>query len=103
MTWELAFLVVGGLVAGVVNTMAGGGSIVGSQLMKNRLSSAQLKRVIGVLLVVAGAGYAFDTFSSVLSQNPMVVSTVTFLGELVLAVWLVARGGRVRVAADHEL
>lgn len=65
--------------------------------------SGYVPRVIGVLLVVAGAGYAFDTFSSVLSQDPMVVSTVTFLGELVLAVWLVARGGRVRVGADHEL
>jgi uncharacterized protein len=35
---------------GVTAVMAAGGSIAGSQLMKNRLSSAQLKRIIGVLL-----------------------------------------------------
>lgn len=63
---------------------------------------AQPTGVIGVLLVVAGAGYAFDTFSSVLSQTPVVVSTVTFVGELVLAVWLVVRGGRVQPDTSRE-
>jgi hypothetical protein len=53
-------------------------------------------RIIGVLLVVAGAGYAFDTFYDVLRPDTtMTVSSVTFLGEFLLAVWLVARGGRV--------
>ena len=64
--------------------------------------SGYVPRVIGVLLVVAGAVYVFDTFSSVLSQAPVQVSTVTFVGEFVLAVWLVVRGGRVRVGAGHE-
>ena len=64
--------------------------------------SGYVPRVIGVLLVVAGAGYAVDTFSSVLSPTPVVVSTVTFVGELLLAVWLVVRGGRVDLGAHHE-
>jgi hypothetical protein len=64
--------------------------------------SGYVPRAIGVLLVVAGAGYAFDTFSSVLWPNPVIVSTVTFLGEFLLAVWLVLRGGSVRVGAHHE-
>lgn len=64
--------------------------------------SGYVPRVIGVLLVVAGAGYAFDTLSSVLSQSPVIVSTVTFIGEFVLAVWLVVRGGGVRLGANHE-
>ena len=38
------------LFLGVTAVMAAAGSIVGSQLMKTKLSSAQLKRVIGVLL-----------------------------------------------------
>jgi hypothetical protein len=59
-------------------------------------------RLIGVLLVISGVGYAFDTFSSVLSTAPVVISTVTFLGEFVLAVWLVVRGGRVQVGPGHE-
>lgn len=66
-------------------------------------TSGYVPRLIGVLLVIAGAGYAFDTFSSVLSADPMVISTFTFLGEFVLAVWLVARGGRVQLRTGHEL
>jgi Domain of unknown function (DUF4386) len=65
--------------------------------------SGYVPRLIGVLLVISGAGYAFDTFSSVLSADPVVVSTFTFLGEFLLAVWLVVRGGRVPVQADHKV
>lgn len=60
--------------------------------------------VLGVLLAIAGAGYAFDTFSSVLSATPLVVSTVTFLGEFLLALWLVIRSRRVVLEAGrHEV
>jgi Domain of unknown function (DUF4386) len=59
--------------------------------------SGYVPRPVGVLLVIAGAGYAFDTFSSVISADPVVISTFTFLGEFVLAVWLVVRGGRVKL------
>jgi hypothetical protein len=58
--------------------------------------SRYVPRPVGVLLVLAGAGYAFDTFSSVISADPVVISTFTVLGELVLAIWLVARAGRVQ-------
>ena len=40
--------------------MAAAGSIVGAQLMKNKLSSNQLKKVIGVLLWLIAAKIAFD-------------------------------------------
>ena len=65
--------------------------------------SGCVPRLIGILLVVSGAGYAFDTFSSVLSADPMVISTFTFLGEFLLAVWLVIRSGRVQLGAGREL
>src|SRR3954451_10972169 len=42
--------------------------------------SGYVPRLVGVLLVIAGAGYGFDTLSSVLSADPMVISTFTFLG-----------------------
>jgi uncharacterized protein len=43
------------LFIGIMAIMAAAGSIVGSQLMKTKLSSAQLKRMIGVLLwIIAG-------------------------------------------------
>jgi hypothetical protein len=52
--------------------------------------SGYVPRTVGVLLVIAGAGYAVDTFSDVLSADPIVISTYTSLGELVLALWLLA-------------
>jgi hypothetical protein len=45
---------------GVTALMAALGSIIGSQLMKTRLSSAQLKRVIGILLWLIAAKMIFD-------------------------------------------
>jgi hypothetical protein len=45
---------------GVMAVMAAAGSIVGSQLMKTRLSSAQLKKFIGVLLWLIAAKMIFD-------------------------------------------
>jgi uncharacterized protein len=50
------------LFVGLMAVMAGGGSIAGSQLMKTKLSSAQLKRIIGVLLWAIAAKMIFDLF-----------------------------------------
>jgi hypothetical protein len=58
--------------------------------------SGYVPRLIGVLLVVAGIGYAVDSFASVLIDDvPFTISTVTFLGEFLLAVWLLLRGRRI--------
>jgi hypothetical protein len=57
--------------------------------------SGQLPRLLGALLAIAGLGYAYDTFAAVLSKgSPFAVSTITFVGEFVLAVWLVVRSRR---------
>ncbi|MPZ97546.1 MAG: DUF4386 family protein [Propionibacteriales bacterium] len=66
--------------------------------------SGYVPRLLGVLLVIAGVGYAFDTVSTVLSDgSPITVSTVTFLGEFVLAVWLLIWVRRRSFGADgHE-
>jgi hypothetical protein len=48
------------LFVGLMALMAAGGSIVGSQLMKTQISSAQLKRIIGVLLWLIAAKMIFD-------------------------------------------
>lgn len=45
---------------GIMAVMAAAGSIVGSQLMKTKLSSTQLKKVIGVLLFLIAAKMIFD-------------------------------------------
>jgi len=66
--------------------------------------SGYVPRPLGVLLVIAGAGYAFDSFAKVLSQgSPVTVSTVTFLGEFLLALWLLIRGRRMSGAYGHGI
>ncbi|HMN60330.1 MAG TPA: sulfite exporter TauE/SafE family protein [Anaerolinea sp.] len=48
------------LFVGVMAVMAAAGSIVGSQLMKTKVSNQQLKRIIGVLLWLIAAKMIFD-------------------------------------------
>ena len=45
---------------GIMAVMAAAGSIVGSQLMKTKLSSWQLKKVIGLLLLLIAVKMIFD-------------------------------------------
>ena len=45
---------------GIMAVMAAAGSIVGSQLMKTKFSSTQLKKVIGVLLFLIAIKMIFD-------------------------------------------
>ena len=56
-------------------------------------TSGYVPKVLGVLLVIAGVGYAFDSFVKVFSDgSPMAISTVTFVGEFLLGLWLLVRG-----------
>ena len=57
--------------------------------------SGFVPRLLAVLVCLAGAGYAFDSVAGVLSNGAApAVATVTFLGELLLGLWLLARGRR---------
>jgi aminoglycoside phosphotransferase (APT) family kinase protein len=68
-----------------------GAHLVGIGILAYR--SGFVPRLIGALLVLAGAGYAFDSLVSVFTEHPVfVVSNVTFLGEFLLGVWLLKRG-----------
>jgi hypothetical protein len=61
------------------------------------LKSGFIPRVIGALLVVSGAGYAFDTVGVVLALDlPFRVALYTFLGEFLLALWLLVAGRHLR-------
>jgi Domain of unknown function (DUF4386) len=65
--------------------------------------SGYVPRLIGVLLVIAGIGYAFDSVVTVFSDgSPFAVSTVTFLGEFLLGVWLLVRGRRLVILAGRS-
>ena len=66
--------------------------------------SGFVPRAIAVLLVVAGAGYVLDSVVRIFIEEPaFAVSNVTFLGELLLALWLLFRGRRFSlVGGRHE-
>ena len=66
--------------------------------------SGYVPRWLGVLLAIAGLGYVFDTSATLLlSQGlPVSVSTFTFIGEFLLAVWLVTRGRRITLTRFHQ-
>lgn len=57
--------------------------------------SGFVPRLLGALVCLAGAGYVFDSFATVLTDGRApAVATVTFLGEFLFGVWLLARGRR---------
>lgn len=63
--------------------------------------SGFLPKFLGVLLGVAGFGYVFDSFAALLLTGPPPeISTVTFIGELLLALWLLI--GNRRISARHS-
>lgn len=54
--------------------------------------SGFLPRLLGILLVIAGLGYVFDSGTQVLAPGFATVSHVTFVGELLIALWLLIKG-----------
>jgi len=60
--------------------------------------SGYVPKLIAVLVAIDGLSYAIDTFGSVLSPGPWTdTASFTFIGELLLALWLVIRGPRLTV------
>lgn len=62
--------------------------------------SGYVPKILGVLIAVAGFGYAFDSIGEVLSESAPVISTVTFLGEFLLGIWLLVRSRRVSLGSS---
>ncbi len=63
--------------------------------------SGYIPRVLGVLIAISGAGYAIDSFGAVLSEGAWTdVTSFTFLGEFLLALWLVIRSRHIADASD---
>lgn len=55
--------------------------------------SGYVPKVLGVLLAIAGLGYVFDSLSAALTHGSSTpVSSFTFVGEFLLALWLVTVG-----------
>lgn len=63
--------------------------------------SGYVPRVLGVLLAISGLGYATDSLGAVLSQGSWTdISTFTFIGEFLLALWLVIRARQIAAIAS---
>ena len=61
--------------------------------------SGYVPRLLGGLIAIAGLGYIHDSIGVLASRGSWPqVSTVTFIGELLLALWLVIRGRRITVS-----
>lgn len=61
--------------------------------------SGYVPRSLGVLLAIAGLGYAFDGFAAALfASTPIEIGAFTFIGEFLLALWLVISGRRLTVS-----
>ena len=68
--------------------------------------SGYIPRLLGVLLAIAGLGYATDSLGAVLSHGSWTdISSFTFLGEFLLALWLLIRARRIATSSfelDHS-
>jgi hypothetical protein len=65
--------------------------------------SGYVPRLLGVLLAIAGLGYVVDTVGTLLSDDSWVdVSLFTFIGEFLLALWLVIRGRRLTIGGSSS-
>jgi hypothetical protein len=52
-------------------------------------------RIVSVLVFVAGAGYFVDGVATTLTPTYSITLAVyTFVGEVILIIWLFVRGGR---------
>ena len=66
--------------------------------------SGFLPRVIGILLIVAGLGYLVDfTLFFLFPGITVTVSEFTFVGEVVLILWLLIKGVNVTQWEKHTL
>jgi hypothetical protein len=54
--------------------------------------SGFLPKVLGVLLVVAGAGYVIDSGTQLLFPGLATIGQFTFIGELLFPLWLLIKG-----------
>ena len=57
--------------------------------------SGTMPKILGVLVVIAGAGYLIDSFGKLLSSNyDANIAIFTFIGEVLLIFWLLIKGVR---------
>ena len=60
------------------------------------IKAGYMKKILGILLILAALGYLVDGFGKLLSANySLTIGMFTFIGEIVLVFWLLIRGRKV--------
>jgi hypothetical protein len=75
------------------------------------LTSGYIPKVLGVLLILAGAGYVIDTMANALLANYgdyettflLIVAVPSVIGEFAFTIWLLLRGGKQQEALRTPL
>jgi Domain of unknown function (DUF4386) len=75
------------------------------------LTSGDIPKILGVLLILAGAGYVIDTLANALLANygdyetafMLIVALPSVIGEFAFTIWLLLRGGKERGALRTAL
>jgi hypothetical protein len=63
------------------------------------LKSTYVPKFLGILLMVAGVGYGIDSIGRILIPDyHITLAIVTFIGELLLMVWLLIQGRKITLA-----
>ncbi|MBA3890136.1 MAG: DUF4386 domain-containing protein [Gemmatimonadaceae bacterium] len=70
--------------------------VLGALILRTRL----FPRFLGALVIVAGAGYTFDTVAAIVAPGFVVISEYTFVGEALLIFWFLARAFGKRTQSD---
>ena len=58
--------------------------------------SGFLPKLLGILLAIAGAGYAIDSATQLLFPDVTTISQFTFVGEVLFTLWLLIKGVNVK-------
>ena len=57
-----------------------------------------MRKILGILLILASLGYLIDGFGKLLSTDyNMNISLFTFIGEVILIFWLLIKGWKIKV------
>jgi hypothetical protein len=60
------------------------------------LTSGYMPKALGIVLVIAGLGYAFDTFAGLLAPDyEPTAAMFTFVGEVALFLWLLIKNAKI--------
>ena len=62
--------------------------------------SGYIPKFVGSVVAIAGFGYLFDAAVRAVSDPSLSLSMITGMGELVMGVWLVARGRRIALSVS---